>query len=275
MLETLVFISKIALYITALFGIGLSLHGAASIAVSRRWIVLIGVGLLIAIASRLALLNAQLAGSLAGAFSPDAFGWIWPANRLQAYAFVGGAGLLMVSSLVRLNLLMLLAAFTIATGFGLAGHTQGLEEPGLAPWLVIGHVLIAGFWIAAPFTLWPKDTQDVDATLGKMERFSLIALWCVPLLFVSGGWLLVRLTGSPGALFSTPYGQTLLLKLFLASAVLAIGAWNKFRVTKLVREAPTIGLNRLKRSLGADIFLFIAIVLSIAAATTLTGPGAS
>ena len=274
MLETLVFVSKIALYVTALLGIGLSLHGAASIAVSRRWVVLLGVGLLIAIASRLALLNAQLAGGLAGAFSPDTFGWIWPANRLQVYAFIGGSGLLLLSSLVRLNLLMLLAACIIAAGFGLAGHTQGLEVPGLAPWLVIGHVLIAGFWIAAPITLWPKATQEVDVTLGNMERFSLIALWCVPLLFVSGGWLLVRLTGSPGALFSTPYGQTLLLKLVLASAALAIGAWNKFRVTKLVRAAPTIGVIRLKRSLGADIFLFVAILLSIAAATTLTGPGA-
>lgn len=275
MLALLVFFSKFGLYIAALTGIGLSLHGAASIATSRRWLLFLGACLVFAVLIRLTLLNAQLAGGLGAAFSPDTFGWIWPANRLQAMAFLGGAGLMAASCLEPLKTLKLPAAILIASGFGLAGHTQGLEAPGAAPWLVAAHALIAGFWIVAPFTLWPRANLNIDLVHVRMERFSAIALWSVPLLFVSGVWLMLRLSGPPSVLLVSTYGQLLLAKLLLASLALAIGAWNKMRVTRLLSENAKAGVASLKRSLGADMVLFTGVLLLIAAATTLTGPGAA
>lgn len=274
MLTLLVFFSKFGLYIAALMGIGLLLHSAAAITTSRRWLLILGVSLLFAISLRLILLNAQLAGGLTGAFSPDTFSWIWPANRLQAMAFMGGAGLMAATSLARLRFLTLPAAILIASGFGFGGHSQGLDAPGLAPWLAGLHALIAGFWIAAPFTLWPRTDLDIELVHARMERFSAIALWVVPLLFVSGIWLMLRLSGPPSAVIASSYGQILLAKLLLASLALAIGAWNKLRITRLLRENAEQGVSSLKRSLGADIMLFFGILLLIAAATTLTGPGA-
>ena len=94
MLTLLVFLSKVGLYVTALMGLGAALHSAAAIVTPRRWLVILGLGLIIAVSLRLALLNAQLAGGLSAAFSPDTFSWIWPANRSQAMAFLAGGGLI-------------------------------------------------------------------------------------------------------------------------------------------------------------------------------------
>jgi putative copper export protein len=274
MLTLLVFFSKFGLYVTALMGLGVALNGAAAIVTSRRWLVILGLGLVFAISVRLALLNAQLGGGLSAAFSPDTFSWIWPANRSQAMAFLAGGGLIAASSLAPLKYLKLPAAFLIAAGFGLGGHTQGLDTPGLAPWFAGVHALIAGFWIVAPFMLWPRASLDAGLVHARMERFSRIALWCVPLLFVSGIWLALRLAGPPEAILSSSYGQLLLAKLLLATLALAIGAWNKLRITQLLRDDAPSGVASLKRSLGADILVFAGILLLITAATTLTGPGA-
>ena len=154
MLTLLVFLSKVGLYVTALMGLGAALHSAAAIVTPRRWLVILGLGLIIAVSLRLALLNAQLAGGLSAAFSPDTFSWIWPANRSQAMAFLAGGGLIAASSLAPLKYLKLPAALLIAAGFGLGGHTQGLDTPGLAPWFVGVHAVRDGFWIVAPFTLF-------------------------------------------------------------------------------------------------------------------------
>ena len=275
MLVFLVFASKLGLYTAALTGVGLLLHGAAAITTSRRWFLILGLGLVVAIAARLTLLNEQLGGGLGAAFSPETFSWIWPANRLQAFAFVGGAGLMALSAIARTGFLKLPAAIVIASGFALAGHTQGLDMPGLAPWLAGLHALIVGFWIIAPFTLWPRTDLPEATIVARMERFSQIAVWSVPLIFVTGVWLALRLTGSPTALLTSPYGQLLLAKLVLASLALAIGAWNKFRVTSMLAQNPARGLISLKRALGADIVLFASLLTLIAAATTFTGPGAA
>lgn len=274
MLTLLVLFSKFGLYLTALMGLGAALHSAAAIVTPRRWLVILGLGLIIAVSLRLTLLNAQLAGGLSAAFSPDTFSWIWPANRSQAIAFLAGGGLIAASSLAPLKYLKLPAALLVAAGFGLGGHTQGLDTPGLAPLFSGVHALIAGFWIVAPFTLWPHASLDADLVHARMERFSKIALWCVPLLFVSGIWLALRLAGSLEAILSSSYGQLLLAKLLLATLALAIGAWNKLRITHLLKNDAPSGVASLKRSLGADILVFAGILLLISAATTLTGPGA-
>lgn len=272
MLALLVLLSKLGLYMAALFGIGLLVHTAAAISNASRWLTALAGLLLLAIVVRLALLNAQLGGGLAEAFSSNTFGWIWSANRMQAVAFLVGAALMAASTMRPFSVLRLPAALVIASGFGLAGHTQGLDAPGLAPFLSALHAFIAGVWIVAPFTLWPIRGEDTRKVYARTERFSSLALWCVPFLFVSGVWLALRLSGPPSVILTTPYGQLLLIKLLLASLALGIGAWNKLRVTRLLMTEPDKGIRSLKQTLGVDIGLFAGVLIAIAAATTLTGP---
>ena len=141
------------------------------------------------------------------------------------------------------------------------------------PVLVAGHVLIAGFWIAAPITLYPKGGLNPLKLKNRVSHFSQIAVWIVPLLFVSGLWLLWTISGSIQNVVSENYGRLLLLKLVLASALLTLGAFNKLYITRELQTHPVRAQAKLKKTLKLEAILFMAILISIATVTTVIGPG--
>lgn len=160
----------------------------------------------------------------------------------------------------------------LAAGFALTGHTQALEQPGLAPWAAGLHVLIAAFWIAAPITLWPRASLPDATVLARTERFSRLALFSIPVLFAIGLWLAVLLAGSVNALLTSSYGQLLAAKLVVAGAALGLGAYNKQVVTRELRDTPSRGRRALTTTLSFDALLFAGALILVGVATTLTGP---
>jgi copper transport protein len=78
-------------------------------------------------------------------------------------------------------------------------------------------------------------TEDelVD-TVGVVIRFSTLATVSILLLGLAGLALAWIELGSIGALFSTAYGRTLVVKLVLVGAVAAAGAYNHFRLLPVV-----------------------------------------
>lgn len=64
------------------------------------------------------------------------------------------------------------------------------------------------------------------------------------------------------ALWTTPYGNTLMIKLVLVMAVLSMGAWNWRRMTPRIRDSG--GANALARSARKELAL-AALVLAITA----------
>ena len=263
---------KAGLYVGALGSAGLRLHTVLLGSDNRRWIGGLALVLAIAVASRLLLLNAELAGGLQHAFDFSMFGWVWAPNQAQTLTYLGGAFALLAGALFRLRAILLIGVGAAFVGAGLGGHTHGLDAPGINPFLVSLHVAIAAFWVTAPFVLWPGEDSSDDVLLRRMQRFSRIALWGVPVLFMSGLWLVWRLTGSFEAFINETYGRLLLVKLLLASGALALGAYNKLRVTEHLQKRAETGRALLKPTLMLDGVLFAGIVLAIAAATTLTGP---
>jgi putative copper resistance protein D len=165
-----------------------------------------------------------------------------------------------------------IGAGALTLSFGLTGHSQALDTPGLAPGAVALHVLIAGFWLAGPMTLWPTHKLEQAALTARVTRFSNIAVAGVPLLFALGLWLALLLAGGWTPLLTSLYGQLLLTKLAAASFALALGAYNKSVVTALLRTAPEQGRRALKRTLRLDVAFFLIALCAIAAATSLTGP---
>jgi putative copper export protein len=264
---------KAGLYASALGAAGLGLHAFFLGAEYRRWIVGLALVFAITVASRLLLLNAELAGGFEHILDFSMFDWVWAPNQPQALAYAGGAIVLLAGALLRIRALLLIGAGAMFVGSGLGGHTQGLEAPGINPFLVSAHVAIAAFWVTAPFVLWPSGELPDDALVLRMRKFSQIAVWCVPVLFASGLWLAWRLSGSFEALLSETYGRLLLVKLLLACGALALGGFNKFRVTQHLETDADHGRMILRRTLILDSVLFAGIVLAIAAATTLAGPG--
>ena len=124
----------------------------------------------------------------------------------------------------------------------------------------------------APISLWPsKAATDADI-IWRADRFSLFATWAVPLLFVTGLYLLWRLNGNLLNLSSTLYGRLLMGKLSAAMLILGVGAYNKFRIADLLKQSPRLGRAALRKSLSLEAALFILVLVCILLATTLTGP---
>ena len=264
---------KVGLYVGALGSAGLGLQTLVLGTEHRRWVICLALVLAISVAGRLLLLNAELAGGLLRAFDFSMFGWIWAPNQVQVLAYVTGAVALIAGAFFRMKALLLIGAGAVFVGAGLGGHTQGLEPPGINPVLVSVHVAIAAFWVTALIVLWPRETISDSILLKRMKRFSSVAVWCVPMLFASGLWLAWQLSGSFEALTTENYGRFLLLKLLLACSALVLGAFNKLMVAKHLQTQAGTGRTLLRRTLTLDACLFAGIVVAIAAATTLTGPG--
>jgi len=272
MLDGAAFASKVLLYAAALGGAGAALHHVAGINSRRRIFSWLGIAVAAAALLRLLVVNAQMGGSLAAALEADQFTWTWIGVGEQTTAFLAGAALLFVTAFVPARLLTAAASIAIASGFGLAGHSAGLESPGLAPYAVMFHTLIAAFWFVAPFTLWPRDAVPDEVALRRIRMFSRVAVVIIPLLFISGMWLLWRIGGGLDGVIASTYGRLLLGKLALAVTILGLGALNMTVVTIQFESAPASGRNALRATLRMDAVLFLGVLLLIASATTFTGP---
>jgi putative copper export protein len=272
------FLVKIGLYASALTAGGLALHGALGIIEGDRTkatLRLAAVAAVLALAfcsARLLLINAQLGAGIVDAFNAANFRWTWAMQGSAALATTGGVTALALAFLFAPRVLMGLAALAIAASFALTGHSQALEAPGLAPWAVAGHALIAAFWFAAPITLWPSTDLANDDVLRRARRFSVFAVAAIPILFALGVWLLWRLAGGVGAAVSSLYGQLLIVKLMAALAALGLGAFNKMTVTAALLGSPARGRILLTRTLTVDAVLFAIALGLVGWATTMTGP---
>jgi copper resistance protein D len=134
------------------------------------------------------------------------------------------------------------------------------------------HLCAAGLWIGGlvPLTIFLARVRG-SFSLGEtvvrvVRRFSTLSLWCVTVLIVSGisnSWLLV---GSVHALFTTPYGRLLLVKLTLFGMLLGFGARNRFlakaKLPNLVAD-PDL-LSQLRRNVVCEIYLGVAVVVIVA-----------
>ena len=99
-----------------------------------------------------------------------------------------------------------------------------------------------------------------------VHRFSTFSLCCVSVLIVSGisnSWLLV---GSIYALFTTPYGRLLLLKLTLFAILIGFGARNRFPVKAKLLNAPTGPdlLPQLRRNVLCEVCFGTAVIAIVA-----------
>jgi putative copper export protein len=183
-----------------------------------------------------------------------------------------GALAILLSNLRRFAVLAPVGAVAMSASFGLTGHTQGLDNPGLMPIAAAVHVLIAGFWLAAPLSLWPRRAL-ADALLARrLRQFSAIALAAIPILVILGVSLAWTLARGRDGLLHTAYGALLLLKLAASLVAIVVGAINHKFVARLVTTEPEGGRKWLASTLSIEAVMFVAAVLIVSAATTFTGP---
>lgn len=133
------------------------------------------------------------------------------------------------------------------------------------------HVLAGSIWIGTLFVLMAiaiptvlagsQAGSEKERTVADMvNAFSPMALTAVAVLVLSGVVTAVRHLKFVAALWTTSYGETLIVKLCVVAVVLGLGAWN-WR-----RARPALGTleasNRLRRSARFEL-LFASLVLLI------------
>jgi copper transport protein len=172
------------------------------------------------------------------------------------------------------------AAMTAAVTPALSGHAIAMA--GLA-WIAVPidaiHVLAAGGWIGSLFVLIlvgiptalglaPDRRGAVAAAL--VHGFSPTALAFTATLLTTGvvsAWLHL---GALPALWTTPYGRTLLLKVAIFSVVAVVGAYNFLRVRPALGEET--GARRLRRSGTVELLLALAVIVVTAVLVAVPPP---
>lgn len=271
------FADRIGLNVFALLTIGFALHAAVGVVErdafkAMRWRASpVALALALFVILRLGILTSQI-GDGTSLFDTELLPLALVALGNSTLLILGGAITATVALWIGSRVFAAVGAIAISAGFGVTGHTQGLTEPGLAPLVAATHVLIAGFWVAAPLSLYPFEALNKAQLLVRLQRFSTVAIAAIPILIGLGLWLAWLLTGTSHRLFGTTYGLLLLAKLAVAMIAVAIGALNKQVVTAKIAEDEPTGRRWLRRTLIIEAALFITAIIAISAATTVGGP---
>ncbi len=149
------------------------------------------------------------------------------------------------------------------------------------------HLLAAAVWIGAlvPLSILLvasllAQSDEARATLRGLERFSAIGPLVIALLVLSGignSWFLIG-PSHLRALYSTSYGITLLAKIGLFGAMLALAARNRYRTTPalhadLAASGDTrLTLENLRATVLTEMVLALLVLLTVSVLGTLEPP---
>ena len=276
-LSLLQFADRIGLNLFALLTIGFALHTASGVVERdsfrglRPRIALTGGAVVFFTAARLGILVAQM-GDGGNFLDPELMPLAWLVLGDSTLAILAGAVASIGGVWFGSRVVAGLGAAALSVGFGLTGHAQGLTDPGLAPLMVAAHVLIAGFWVAAPISLYPGSTLDSARLTSRLHRFSTIAVAAIPILIALGIWLAWMLTERGEKLLGTTYGLLLLAKLAIGVIAISVGALNRQVITAKVHAEPATGKKWLRVALLCEATLFAAAIIAVSAATTIGAP---
>lgn len=163
----------------------------------------------------------------------------------------------------------LIFGLLLAASFSLSGHSV---EMGITGQLLLTlHVIAMASWSGAIWPLYKSCRQISSDKLGIiMHQFGQVSMYIVAILIVCGGLLILMLVGSIGELFTSTYGQLLLLKLTLVSSMLLLGAKHKFSLVPqlLGNHNPS----PLRKSIALEGFICIGVFFVTSIFTTLVGP---
>jgi copper transport protein len=170
------------------------------------------------------------------------------------------------------------AALGLAITPALSGHAAEAEQmTALVVTADVLHVLAGGFWLGTLAVLacvgLTRRTTTIESVTETVNAFSPLALSSAAVLAVSGvvaGWAHL---GVLSALWTTRYGQTLLVKLAIVGLVLAAGAFNWRQLTPRLAARDPAAQPTFARAVATELTLgvLVFLVTAILVATPLPG----
>jgi len=171
------------------------------------------------------------------------------------------------------RVVLLVPALAIAVGFSsglsLSGHDA--VDPGSSGWSELAdwvHLTAASLWIGGLVSLvvavW---FVAPELRRAAFTRFSQLATVLIALVLAAGTYLAVVRLPHLRDLWTTGYGETLLIKVSLVALALAWGAVHRFVVRPRLPAAGSGFLSRVGRSLAAESAIGIVVLLMAAILT--------
>ena len=276
-------------------------YGGVLLAVGAAlFIVFVGAGVSVAPLRRLVTLGAIIGGvglvaGIAAAAALVDGGWpsgatigdeIVGSPGLQALLGVFGLGLLVLAvsrpfpDLVR-RIVAIDGTIAALVAFVIVGHTRTASPVALTMALDVVHLAAAAVWTGGLVALLValREPSDAGSRSTVVARFSSVATVAILAVALAGAVLGWRIVGGWDALTGTTYGVLLLVKVGLFAVLAAVGGYNRFRlVGRVAGVEPTAAVAVLRRTLGVEAFLVVAIIAvtgsftSISPESTPTGP---
>lgn len=148
-----------------------------------------------------------------------------------------------------------------------SGHAvSGLTQRNLRLFVDLAHLLSAAVWPIGlvPFLLflWNKQSLSVG-DIAIVTRFSRYSLLAVAVIFFSGATSGFFLVGTWSSLFSTTYGQLLLVKIVLFLLMIGLGAYHRFCLLPRLFNQEN-ALTRFRYTLIVETCLAVGVLLVVA-----------
>ena len=161
----------------------------------------------------------------------------------------------------------ILGAILILISFIVVGHslTQGI----FSQILVLIHLICISFWLGSFLPLRYMCTVKNYTNLYFIaDNFGKYAVVYVGILILTGLTFSYILLGGILPLITSTYGNVLLIKLFIVSMILIIGAINKFKIVPEIKKDLTTGQIKLKNSINIEIISSVLVLFTTSILTT-------
>ena len=214
------------------------------------------------------------------------FGTIWLARMIITIVLLGIWFTLDRKTNVtkKVQIPMLVAMLALISTSSLIGHGAASGE---TPALILDYIhnLVAAVWIGGifyfVFTLLPalsklKEENREKMSLALIPRFSIAFIISIGIVIITGPLLMWFLESDVGLITESVYGQLIILKIAIASVMVALGGFFQFRVQKTAEknfQSGKIDVHRkLRRSLKVDAALGVVLLGVVALLTNGTLP---
>jgi copper transport protein len=252
-------------------------RGPLTPAAEKRFYVTVGIGVVAAIDVGIAAFLLRAEDALQLPFGRLLYGDLAPLARSRfgdafiamtlGFAFV--AALVFLAWLTDRTVLLwpaFVLALAFASGLSLSGHSAADAgaswKSQLADW---AHLSAACLWIGGliqlAFVVWPLMP---DLRRDAFLAFSRLATVCVGVLLVAGIYLAILRLPQLNDLWTTRYGEILLVKIALVSLAFAWGGLHKLVAVPAVARGGERALPRLRGSLLGESMVGMAVLLAAA-----------
>tara|TARA_E500000331_G_scaffold241016_1_gene231418 strand:+ start:49 stop:918 length:870 start_codon:yes stop_codon:yes gene_type:complete len=162
---------------------------------------------------------------------------------------------------------LFIGSIVVIFSFSMAGHSQlgGV----ITQALLMVHLFGITFWLGSllPFR-WICLQDDTTNLSGLAHQFGILAMGYVGLLLSAGFFYAYMLIGELSLIFTTSYGNLLLIKIIMVCALLFLAALNKFKLVPSLEKSPLLGVKKFKSSVQLEIVLAFIIVFASSLLTT-------